>query len=316
MAPADIILLDSQQIEHREAMTYVDVRNINGSTVCQKKKSTYLTQILNRSSIQKRVWKNYRNVITGKLRFEKATGVIDDFVGYLKISKDPKLEKLSIDNLILRESSIKTSLWVYGLVVYAGMDSKIMRNFKESNKSRKWNISKTDYIFIFLLVVNLVLGTIFTLCYSLTEARTLSNEFIVAYHFLMFSLALPVFAYVAFDLFLVMFKFRSDHEKMEIRNYSNIQDLGEIDYALVKNVGIITTGRLQIDEIVTGSPIYKVNDEDPRPVEHERMKSSQFSQRKLGSSFSSLRGNQNLKLNRKNLLPIINVDKKNNPVFD
>ena len=102
VAPADIILLDSQQIEHREAMTYVDVRNINGSTVCQKKKSTYLTQILNRSSIQKRVWKNYKNFITGKLRFEKATRVIDDFVGYLKISKDPKLEKLSIDNLILR----------------------------------------------------------------------------------------------------------------------------------------------------------------------------------------------------------------------
>ena len=96
VAPADMILLDSQQIEHREAITYVDVKNINGSTVCEKKNSSYLTQILNRSSIQKRVWKNYRNVISGKLRFEKATGDIRNFVGYLKISKDPKLEKLSI----------------------------------------------------------------------------------------------------------------------------------------------------------------------------------------------------------------------------
>ena len=115
---------------------------------------------------------------------------------------------------------------MYGLVVYAGMDSKIMKNFKESSKSRKWNISKTDYIFIILLIVNLVLGTIFTLCYALTDNRTLPNEFIVAYHFLMFSIALPVFAYVAFDLFLVMLMFRSDNEKIEIRNYSNIQDLG------------------------------------------------------------------------------------------
>lgn len=64
-----MLLLDSQQIEHREAMTYVDVINVNGSTVCEKKKSCYLTQIVNRSSIQKRVWKNYRNVVSGKLRF-------------------------------------------------------------------------------------------------------------------------------------------------------------------------------------------------------------------------------------------------------
>ena len=204
-----MILLDSQQIEHREAITYVDLKNINGSTVCEKKSSCYLTQILNRSSIQKRIWKNYRNVISGKLRFEKATGDIRNFVGYLKISKDPKLEKITIENMILRESSIKTSLWVYGLVLYAGMDSKIMKNFKEGSQSRKWVISKIDYIFLIMLALNIILGIIFTLCYIFTGTRTLSTSFIVSYHFLMFTVALPVLLYIAIDLFLIIFRFRS-----------------------------------------------------------------------------------------------------------
>ena len=149
--------------------------------------------------------------------------------------------------MILRESSIKTSLWVYGLVLYAGMDSKIMKNFKEGNQSRKWIISKIDYIFLILLGINITLGTIFSLCYIFTGTRTLSNTFIVSYHFLMFSVSLPVLLYIAIDLFLIIFRFRSLRENIEIRNYSNIQDIGEIDYAFVKNVGVVTTGKLQID---------------------------------------------------------------------
>lgn len=68
-APADIVILDSQQIEHREAITYVDVKNLNGETTCEKKKACYLTQLLNRSSTQKRVWQEYRKIISGRITY-------------------------------------------------------------------------------------------------------------------------------------------------------------------------------------------------------------------------------------------------------
>ena len=80
----------------------------------------------------------------------------------------------------------------------------------------------------------------------------------------------------------------------------------------MKNVGIITTGRLQIDEIVTDSSIYMINDENT-PLEKDRKKSNPLTQRRFGSS---LRGNQNFKPNRKNILPTIGVDKRNFLIFD
>jgi hypothetical protein len=69
VAPADMIMLDSQQIEHREAVTYVDIRNVNGKTVPLKKKASYLTQMLTRGAMQKLNWENYQKIITGKISF-------------------------------------------------------------------------------------------------------------------------------------------------------------------------------------------------------------------------------------------------------
>lgn len=170
-APADIVVLDTQQIEHREAIAYVDVKQLNGKTVCEKKKSCYLTQLLNRSSTQKRVWPEYRKIISGRITFEKPSASMNTFRGYLKLTKDPKVEKLSIENLILRESTIKTSLWVYGLVVYTGMQSKVMKSFKEGNKNRKWIVSASLKIFVVLFLANLLFSTIFTILYACTGVR-------------------------------------------------------------------------------------------------------------------------------------------------
>lgn len=66
----------------------------------------------------------------------RRTGVFD---GSLKLKKDPKIEQLTWDNFIPRGSIIKQTPWVFGLVVYAGMDTKIYQN---SNHAR----TKKSYI--------------------------------------------------------------------------------------------------------------------------------------------------------------------------
>jgi hypothetical protein len=69
----------------------VDVKRINGDTIPEKKKSCYLTQILNRSSNQKRVWQEYRKILTGRVTYEKPSTSMNNFTGYLKLVKDPKM---------------------------------------------------------------------------------------------------------------------------------------------------------------------------------------------------------------------------------
>lgn len=169
---------------------------------------------------------------------------MDSFTGYLKLAKDPKPDKLSIDNLILRESCVKTSLWIYGLVIYPGMESKIMKSFMEGNNCRKWIFNKVDKIYGLLFVLSIVLGTIFTLAYKLAEDRYLSVPFIIAYHFLMFSIVVPHFLYLSRDLYLIFFKHFVKTNEIEVRNYDNMQELGEISFSVMSNIGVLSTGKL------------------------------------------------------------------------
>jgi phospholipid-translocating ATPase len=50
------------------------------------------------------------------------------FKGFMKLSKDPKNEPATIENLILRGSLIRNCEWVVALIIYAGADTKIMMN--------------------------------------------------------------------------------------------------------------------------------------------------------------------------------------------
>jgi hypothetical protein len=68
----------------------VEVKQLNGETACEKKKSCYLTQLLSRST-QKRVWQEYRKILSGRVTYEKPSASIDSFIGYLKLLKDPKV---------------------------------------------------------------------------------------------------------------------------------------------------------------------------------------------------------------------------------
>lgn len=72
------------------------MKKLSGEIVCEKKKACYLTQIVNRSSNQKRVWSEYRKILTGRITYEKPSATINNFTGYLKLIKDPKMEKLSM----------------------------------------------------------------------------------------------------------------------------------------------------------------------------------------------------------------------------
>lgn len=126
-APADLLLLDTQHIEDREAIVYVDARSITGKVTVERKKACYLTQVTSRSAV-KRNWDRYRKeYLSGKLKYEQPNSNMENFLGYLKLVKDPKTSLLTFENFISRESVIKTC-WVYALVLNAGMNCKIMRH--------------------------------------------------------------------------------------------------------------------------------------------------------------------------------------------
>ena len=73
-----------------------------------------------------------------KIDYEPPNADLNAFSGRLQLTKDPIWEVLTTENFIPRGSINKTG-WIYGLVLYTGMDTKIMKN---SNYSK----SKLSYL--------------------------------------------------------------------------------------------------------------------------------------------------------------------------
>jgi magnesium-transporting ATPase (P-type) len=251
-APADILVLDTQHIEDREAVVYVDARSITGRVTVERKKACFLTQVTSRSAI-KRNWDKYKKeYLTGKLKYELPNADMEDFLGYLKLVKDPKTSLITFENFISRESIIKTC-WIYALVLHAGMNCKIMRHIGERNRNHKFFENYIDRIFAVCFVVNLILGIPYALV-------ALSNEFLSAletstYHLLIFSVILPHFLYFGNGLLLLYFSLKNNIDA-EIINFSSIISLGSIDFAVIAYNGVLSSGKMIADEIITSSSLY------------------------------------------------------------
>jgi magnesium-transporting ATPase (P-type) len=107
IVPADIILLDSGQVREREALCMVDTQYTDGKSTLTKKRSSYLTQLIVTRTRQKNNFKEYRKMLTGKLEYEVPNANTEHFKATLKLKKDPKIEKLTIENFIPKGAKIR-----------------------------------------------------------------------------------------------------------------------------------------------------------------------------------------------------------------
>lgn len=130
-----------------------------------------------------------------------------------------------MDNMILRESILKTSLWIYGLVIYTGMNTKIMKNRNSSANIKGVFNNKIDIIFGVCVLVNLALGLLFSFLYLY---RAENREFFMmsSYHFQMFSTLLPHSLYIFYKIYLICCPFIYKEEGLEIRNFEYLYKLG------------------------------------------------------------------------------------------
>lgn len=123
IVPADIICLESLDTSH---LCYVDESSITGVFDCFKlKRACVDTQ----TPVTKPIKINeYIKNIKGMLKFEEPNTDLNSFSARLRLISYPRASNVTIENFIMRGSSIKNTKTIYGLVVYTGMETKIMRN--------------------------------------------------------------------------------------------------------------------------------------------------------------------------------------------
>ncbi|SBT71478.1 guanylyl cyclase, putative [Plasmodium malariae] len=145
--PADILLLSCN---NNEGLVYVETSLINGETNLNKK--CCVNETRNETSMH-----GICN-IKGRIICEKPNSNMESFNGSLKLDAYPRATSLSINNVVFKGSYIKNTDHIFGVIIYTGTDTKIMKNmlrntYKFGYVNKELNMYTIITIFFTLICV-------------------------------------------------------------------------------------------------------------------------------------------------------------------
>ena len=147
--PADLLLL---QCSNHFGNAYIQTTTLDGERALKSRQA--LTEILENMKDQKVGLGNLKM----HLKWEKPNSSIYQFEGKLKMDS-PKMNdiKMTYSQFLLRGAVLANTDWIIGMVVYAGHDTKLMKNMGKV-KYKQTHIEKTlNKIVIFLVIFQIIL---------------------------------------------------------------------------------------------------------------------------------------------------------------
>ncbi|XP_010537583.1 PREDICTED: probable phospholipid-transporting ATPase 4 [Tarenaya hassleriana] len=145
--PADLLLLSSS---YEDGICYVETMNLDGETNLKVKRSLEVTL----PQDDDESFKNFRATI----RCEDPNPNLYTFVGNLEYER--QIFSLDPIQILLRDSKLRNTAYVYGVVVFTGHDTKVMQNSTRS-PSKRSRIERTmDYIIYTLLVLLILISCV------------------------------------------------------------------------------------------------------------------------------------------------------------
>ncbi|XP_061370330.1 probable phospholipid-transporting ATPase 4 [Gastrolobium bilobum] len=145
--PADLLLLSSS---YEDGICYVETMNLDGETNLKVKRSLESTLSLDNDE----AFKDF----TGTIRCEDPNPNLYTFVGNFEYER--LVYPLDPSQILLRDSKLRNTDYIYGVVIFTGHDSKVMQNGTRSPSKRSTIEKKMDYIIYTLFTVLILISVI------------------------------------------------------------------------------------------------------------------------------------------------------------
>ncbi|KIO16594.1 hypothetical protein M407DRAFT_33757, partial [Tulasnella calospora MUT 4182] len=149
--PADLLLLSSSE---PEGLCYIETSNLDGETNLKIKQGSPKTSHMTSPQLVQR--------LQGYLRSEQPNNSLYTYEGTLVMTVDgtERQVPMSPDQILLRGAQLRNTPWVYGLVVFTGHETKLMRNatatpIKRTAVERQVNV-QIVFLFLLLIILSLV----------------------------------------------------------------------------------------------------------------------------------------------------------------
>ncbi|KAF9501800.1 calcium transporting ATPase [Pleurotus eryngii] len=262
--PADLVLLSSSE---PEGLCYIETSNLDGETNLKIKQASTHTASLTSPSLVLN--------LNGTLRSEQPNNSLYTYEATMDLVTNtgaPKQVPLGPDQILLRGAQIRNTPWVYGIAVFTGHETKLMRNataapIKRTAVERQVNV---QIVFLFILLLALSLGSTIgssirswffsSQQWYLVETVSLSDrakEFIedILTFIILYNNLIPISLIVTMEVVkfqqaqlinsdLDMYYMKTDTPAL-CRTSSLVEELGQIEYVFSDKTGTLTCNEME-----------------------------------------------------------------------
>ncbi|CAG8525690.1 5339_t:CDS:10 [Paraglomus brasilianum] len=260
--PADLVLLSSSE---PEGLCYIETSNLDGETNLKIKQAPPETAESTSALEISR--------LNGYLKSEQPNNSLYTYEGTLYLSTQSGQKKIPLDptQILLRGAQLRNTNWVYGLVVFTGHETKLMRN-ASATPIKRTNVEKTVnvqiiFLFCILLAMSLAcsIGSVIRVVnfnsemsylFLLTDQTVLGQfGFNILTFLILFNNLIPISLIVTMEVVkfqqaslinndLDMYYEKTDTPAL-CRTSSLVEELGQIEYIFSDKTGTLTCNEME-----------------------------------------------------------------------